>query len=65
MKKNLDLWAITTAVVFLTPWLHRLAFENITRAVPGMNVDAAHAVALFLPLAGLIFAGFATGRLEP
>lgn len=45
-------WAIPSFVLFLTPWVHRLAYENIRIAVPDLSSADAHAWALGLSALG-------------
>lgn len=45
LSKNSWLNIIGISIIFLTPWTHRLAYENITKAWP--NID---------PLGGHLFA---------
>ena len=46
MKKKYYL--IPFLIVFATPWMHRIAFENIVHAIPEMDRGGAHFAALCL-----------------
>lgn len=41
-------------ILFMSPWIHRLAYENTRAALPSMGEDAAHGIVLMLQLTSLV-----------
>lgn len=52
--KNLK-WALPVAIVFCTPWAHRLAYENILLAIPSIESYGAHWFAGLISFCALAF----------
>jgi hypothetical protein len=38
-------WFVMPGVVFATPWVHRLAFDNLNAAIHGLEASTAHGIA--------------------
>ncbi len=50
--------SIPFLILFATPWMHRLAYENMHLAVPGMGDEAAHIWAIVLSLVAICSGAF-------
>jgi hypothetical protein len=56
-KKQLTIAGAVTFMVFCSPWIHRLAYENLMNANPALDPKDAHIWAFMLSLVG-IFVGY-------